>query len=140
MLQGLRNIWRPEVFHYHDRLLAGGGQFEGWYIKLVDAPGRQPYALIPGVFLGEDRHAFIQVLDGRAGTASYHRFPIDSFEAARDCFDVSIAGNRFTMSGVTLDIDIDASSAKQRVEGEIRFGPWRPWPVTWPPKDGKGRY
>lgn len=130
MIRRLRNIWRPEVFHYPDRLASGGGQFEGWYIKLVDAPGRQPYALIPGVFLGADRHAFIQVLDGRAGTASYHRFPIESFEAARDRFDVSIAGNRFATSGVSLDIDAESSSAKQGVKGRIDFGPWRPWPVT----------
>jgi hypothetical protein len=130
MWNRLRNIWRPESFHYHHRLERGGGQFEGWYIKLVDAAGEQPYALIPGVFLGADRHAFVQVLDGRAGTAAYHRFPLDAFEAERDRFEVRIAGNRFGTSGVSLDIDGDASSAKQAVRGEVRFGPWRPWPVT----------
>jgi hypothetical protein len=53
----------------------GRACFEGWYFKLVDAEGAQPYAIIPGVFLGEDAHAFIQVLVGRAGTSAYHRFP-----------------------------------------------------------------
>ena len=53
----------------------GRACFEGWYFKLVDAEGAQPYAIIPGVFLGEDAHAFIQILVGRASTSAYHRFP-----------------------------------------------------------------
>lgn len=130
MLNRLKNLWRPENFHYHHRLERGGGQFEGWYIKLVDAEGVQPYALIPGVFLGADRHAFIQILDGRAGTAAYHRFPIETFEASRDRFDVSIAGNRFSTAGISLSLDAEDSSAKQGLHGEVRFGDWRPWPVT----------
>lgn len=127
----LRNLWRPESFHYHHRLDRRGGEFEGWYVKVVDADGAQPYALIPGVFLGADAHAFIQVLDGRAGTAAYHRFPIGSFEAARGRFEIAIAGNRFGRGGVSLDIDGETSGAKQRVRGTLRFGAWRPWPVTW---------
>lgn len=130
MWHWIRNIWRPERFHYHHRLAKGGGEFEGWYLKLVDAAEQQPYALIPGVFLGEDAHAFIQVLDGRRGTAAYHRFPLDAFEAERDRFDVTIAGNRFHTGGVTLDIADDETSAKQRVHGEVHFGDWHPWPVT----------
>lgn len=130
MLERLKNIWRPGVFHYPHRLKTGGGQFEGWYVKLVDAAGEQPYALIPGVFLGQDRHAFIQVLDGRSGTARYHRFPIESFQAAHDRFDVSIARSRFSTSGAWLDIDAGETDVNQAVHGEVRFGPWRPWPVT----------
>lgn len=125
----IRNLWRPENFHYAHRLEGGGGVFEGWYVKLVDAAREQPYALIPGVFLGDDRHAFIQVLDGRAGTAAYHRFPIESFAAARDVFDVRIAGNRFSASGISLDIDGEKSTAGQSVRGEVHFGEFFPWPV-----------
>jgi tocopherol cyclase len=126
----IRNIWRPENFHFHHRLRRGGGHFEGWYFKLVDAAGAQPYAIIPGVFLGSDRHAFIQVLDGRAGTATYHRFPIESFEAERDRFAISIAGNRFGREGLRLDIDGKESGSGPSVQGEIRLGPWSRWPVT----------
>jgi hypothetical protein len=130
MRNPLRNLWHPERFHYHHRLDGGRGEFEGWYLKLVDAGGTQPCALIPGVFLGDDRHAFVQVLDGRAGTAAYHRFPIESFRAARDRFEIDVAGSRFSSTGVTLAIDAADSSAGQGVHGEVRFGPWRPWPVT----------
>lgn len=133
MWRRIRNLWRPENFHYHHRLATGGrrGEFEGWYLKLVDAAGRRPYALIPGAFLGTDGHAFIQVLDGRLGTATYHRFPLESFQASRDRFEVVIAGNRFADDGVSLDLAGKESSPERRVRGEVRFGPWWPWPVTW---------
>jgi hypothetical protein len=130
MWNRIRNLWHPENFHFSHRLAGGSGHFEGWYIKLVDAAGLQPYALIPGVFLGDDAHAFIQVLDGHAGTAVYHRFPLDAFEAAPDRFEVSIAGSRFDSGGVSLAIDADATSAKQAAHGAVRFGAWHPWPVT----------
>lgn len=130
MWNRIRNLWRPENFHYHHLVGRGSGHFEGWYLKLVDRVGAQPYALIPGVFLGEDAHSFIQVLDGRAGTAVYHRFPLDAFEAAADRFDITIAGNRFWTGGVELAIDSEASSAKQSANGSVQFGSWRPWPVT----------
>jgi hypothetical protein len=129
MLQRIRNLWHPEAFHYAHRLAHGGGQFEGWYYKVVDAEGRQPYAFIPGVFLGADAHAFIQVLDGRSGTSAYHRFAIESFRATPGELDVLIAGNRFTQLGIEVDIGEAETSAKQAVRVDLAFGPWRPWPV-----------
>ena len=36
--------------------------FEGWYYKLVSADEKQKIAIIPGVILGKEAHAFIQVL------------------------------------------------------------------------------
>ena len=44
MLDRMRNLYHPERFHFHHRLERGGGQFEGWYFKLVDAEGAQRYA------------------------------------------------------------------------------------------------
>ncbi len=129
MLGHMRNLYHPERFHFHRHLKRGGGQFEGWYFKLVDADGAQPYAIIPGVFLGNDGHAFIQVLDGRAGTACYHRFPLEEFRASRSEFAIEIAGSRFSSHGIDLDIDVEQTSAKQSVRGSLRFSPWRPWPV-----------
>ena len=130
MLNYLRNLYHPERFHLHHRLGRGGGYFEGWYFKVVDAEGTQPYALIPGVFLGTDPHAFIQVLDGRAGTACYHRFPLKAFRASRNDFAIEIARSRFSSNGVDLAIDADETSAGQRIHGSLEFSPWHPWPVT----------
>jgi hypothetical protein len=109
----------------------GRSCFEGWYFKLVDAEGAQPYAIIPGVFLGDDAHAFVQVLDGRAGTSAYHRFPLSEFHAATDDFDIRIGRSRFDRSGIRLAIDDGESSAGQAVHGAVQFSSWRGWPVTW---------
>jgi tocopherol cyclase len=126
----MRNLYHPERFHLHHRLERGDGYFEGWYFKFVDADGAQPYAIIPGVFLGDDGHAFIQVLDGRAGTASYHRFPLESFHASRSDFEIEIAGSHFSKHGIDLAIDSQQTSAEQGVHGSLRFSAWHPWPVT----------
>jgi tocopherol cyclase len=116
----------PEGFH-------GVGRrppfFEGWYVKLVDAGERARYALIPGVFTSDDpdqAHAFVQVLDGTTGTATYHRYPVDAFDAARDAFDVQVGPNRFGDRGIELAIDDD----QRTVHGTVTFGSLAPWPVT----------
>lgn len=130
MIQRIKNTWRPENFHYHHRLGRVSDHFEGWYFKLVDPGGVQPYAIIPGVFLGQDRHAFIQVLDGRAGTSGYHRFDVGEFSASRDVFDVRIGPNRFHAGGVELDLDRTDAAGEQRVQASIEVGTWSRWPVT----------
>ena len=104
--------------------------FEGWYFRLVDAKGDQPYAIIPGVFLGSEAHAFIQVLDGRAGTSTYHRFPLSAFQADTDSFDVRIGRSRFQRSGISLDIEAGETDSGQSARGEISFSSWKTWPVT----------
>lgn len=134
MLTRLRNVWRPENFHFHHRLRRGRGEFEGWYFKLVDAAGEQPCAVIPGVFLGEDAHAFVQLLDGRAGRSAYHRFPLEAFRADRRDFSVEIGRNRFSREGISLAIeggsDGGATGGAASVRGAVRFSAWQPWPVT----------
>jgi tocopherol cyclase len=74
------------AWYHRPRGVAGRGPFfEGWYFKLIDASERQRYAVIPGVFWGQEPgqgHAFVQVLDGTTGRATYHRYPLDAFCAA----------------------------------------------------------
>jgi len=129
MLQRIRNVWTPEAFHYHHRLGRRTNVFEGWYLKIVDAEGKQPYAFIPGVFLGEDEHAFIQVLDGKAGTSWYARFPVGDFNPAYGKFDTHIGPNRFNREGITLDLDL-TEPKPLRLKADIRFGNNVAWPVT----------
>ncbi len=117
MLEQLKTIWHPENFHLHHMMDRGKPLFEGWYFKLVDADGRQPYAIIPGVFLGDDAHAFIQVLDGRVGTSAYHRFSLSDFYAEADVFDVRIGRSRFTRTDISLDIKADETSVRQAANG-----------------------
>ena len=125
MFRFLRRALHPA--RYHGRLR---GQrppfFEGWYFKVVDATGRHRLAIVPGVFWSGRPHSFVQVLDGANGVAHYHRFPVESFWAAEDRFDVHIAGNRFTLNEIDLLID----GPEQGVSGTLRFGGLVPWPVT----------
>ncbi len=130
MLRRIKNLWHPENFHLQHMLGRGQPCFEGWYFKLVDASGLQPYAIIPGVFLGTDAHAFIQVLDGRAGSSAYHRFALEEFTADAGSFDVRIGRSRFTRQAIKLDIEAGETSTGQALKGTIRFGNWDGWPVT----------
>jgi len=126
----IRNIWRPENFHYAHELGRVADRFEGWYFKIVDREGRHPFAVIPGVFLGGDAHAFVQVLDGRRGRSWYHRYPISDFEASPVRFDVRIAGNRFRGDEISLHIDPKDESGGPAIRGRLALGPWSRWPVT----------
>jgi len=103
--------------------------FEGWYFKLVDATEQHRLAVIPGVVHNpegaEPSHCFVQVLDGTSGRATYHRYPLTAFVAARDAFDVRVGPNHFTGAGMTLDID----DAQRTLRGSVQFSALQPWPV-----------
>ena len=124
------SLLQPESYHGHRRRPPF---FEGWYFKLVDASEVARYAVIPGIFLSDDparHHAFVQVLDGATGAATYHRYPAEAFTAARRGFEVRIGPNRFSASGLSLDIDDE----HRRVTADVRLGPLDPWPVRpWSP-------
>jgi hypothetical protein len=116
----------PAWYHGHDKRPPF---FEGWYFKLVDASGARRYAIIPGIFKSDDparRHAFVQVLNGTSGEAVYHRFPFESFRAARDRFEVTIGACRFRDGAIALQLD----GAGQKLYGEVHFEGLTPWPVT----------
>ena len=119
-------LFHPERYHGHGRRPPF---FEGWYFKLVDATEANRYAVIPGIFLSDDEqkhHAFIQILDGSTGNATYHRYPADEFEAAKDRFDIRIGPNRFTETSIVLDVAND----QHVFRGTIEMGEPVPWPVT----------
>lgn len=123
----VKGIRHPEAFH-------GVGKtnnfFEGWYLKLVTADKSQRWAVIPGIFIGlksgaeaPRSQAFIQVLDGISGRSWFHEFPIESFTASNDSFNVSIDDNHFDSTGVSLNLP--------QLKGRIEFSsPVDPWPVT----------
>ena len=100
--------------------------FEGWYYKLIDPTTQHKYAIIPGVFLSEDPHAFIQVLNGSTKEAFYHRYPLEQFWAADNKFEAHVGASRFTSQAMTLLID----SPEQKIEADLRFGGVQTWPVS----------
>lgn len=122
MINRLRAVFSPELYH-------GIGKsrqyFEGWYFKVLNASCDRAYAFIPGVAMESDgaRHSFIQVLDGRAGKAFYHRFSFEEFHSHPSKFAITISGNRFSNDGLTLDLP--------GVSGTLRFSEMVPWPGKW---------
>ena len=100
--------------------------FEGWYYKLVSADESHKVAVIPGVILGKEAHAFVQVLNGTDGTTAYHTFAFQQFQEDHSRFALQIDKNHFDGSRLLLDIE----RPEGQIQGEIQLGPLNPWPVT----------
>jgi tocopherol cyclase len=126
MQRYLYETLHPEIYHGYRKQPP---YFEGWYYKLISADEQTRYAVIPGVFRGLDRqddHAFVQVLDGMTGDATYHQYPFEAFWASEEQFDIRVGPNRFTQHGLTLDID----SEGLRLAGSLEFRDGVSWPVS----------
>ena len=119
----IRSTLNPGLYH-------GWGKkppfFEGWYFKLVSADGSEKVAIIPGVILGKDAHAFVQVLEGVKGKTVYHTFAFQDFQADPEQFSFKIGSNQFDGRHLSLDIN----NAEGKISGEIKLGALNPWPVT----------
>lgn len=119
LINNWRALWHPERYH-------GWGHrrryFEGWYFKVVSPDERYAMAFIPGISMGRDgsRHAFVQVMDGKAFRADYHRFPAEDFQPSADRFEIRIGNNLFSSEKIQIDLP--------GISGEIRFRN----PVAWP--------
>lgn len=123
MRQFTYSTLHPSIYHGHGRQPPF---FEGWYFKLVSADEGSRYAIIPGVSLSGDAHAFVQVLDGATGRSAYHVYPLADFWASKTEFEVRIGPNLFTQERMVLDIH----RPEGQVQGELRFAGLTPWPVT----------
>ena len=119
----LRGILIPALYHGFKKKPPF---FEGWYFKMVSADGGHKIAIIPGVILGQDAHAFVQVLDGVEGTTAYVKFPMAEFRAEERRFDIQIGENQFDEKHLSLALD----TPKCQLTGEIQLGVLKPWPVT----------
>lgn len=124
--RSLKAILNPDSYHGHGK---PPPFFEGWYYKLVDASEQHRLAIIPGFFRGHDQkgdHAFVQVLDGTNGTATYHRFDASEFWAHESDFEVSVGGSKFSAHRVQLDVATDNGTLR----GEVLHERIARWPVT----------
>jgi hypothetical protein len=83
-------------------------------------------ALIPGVSLGSDRHAFIQVISSKEGRSWYVRFPFEAFKAEKKKFSVTIGSNHFSTDGIFIDLE----SEGLRLKAEEQNHNPTPFPVT----------
>lgn len=122
MGRALRKIYQPELFQGDRRR---HDVFEGWYFKVTFESAA--WAFIPGISLARgDAHAFVQVLDGRAGSASYARYGARDFDFADSPFEVAVGPSRFGLRGVRVDVE--------GMRAELRFEGLRRWPksLLWP--------
>ena len=120
----LRTTLTPGMYHGFNKKPPF---FEGWYYKLVSADERYKVAIIPGVILGQDAHAFVQVLDGVDGSTAYHTFPFLHFWADDRSFAIEIGENRFDGSHLSVSLE----RPEGQLTGQILLGSLNPWPVTW---------
>jgi tocopherol cyclase len=122
ILNRLNALFHPEQYHGWGRTMR---YFEGWYFKIVNSEEDQAFAFIPGVAMNEkgERHAFVQVLDGKKLTSGYHSFPVEEFHPVPGKFEIEIAGNRFTQDFIRLDLP--------GIRGELNFHGQVTWPDRW---------
>ena len=123
MTSFLHTLLHPSLYHGHK---ARPPFFEGWYFKLVSADETKRLAVIPGVILGQDGHAFVQVLDGVRGEGAYFRYPLSDFAASREEFQLQIGPNHFSLDRIQLELP----ESQLGLKGEVGFKGITPWPVS----------
>ncbi len=118
-LKRLRATWFPDEYHGWGRTRQ---YFEGWYFKVVSADEQYAMAFIPGISMGKhgEIHSFVQVMDGKACRAEYHRFAAGDFRPEGNRFGVGVGKNYFSGEQIQLDLP--------DISGEIRFQNTTPWP------------
>jgi len=118
-----RKVLTPSLYHGHQKKPPF---FEGWYYKLISSNEKHRFAIIPGIFLGKNGYAFIQVLDGSSGQTEFFTFPNDQFYASEDVFEIQIGESHFSLNNIQLDI----KTAQKTIQGEFQFEGVAGWPIT----------
>lgn len=116
-LTKLRALWNPDQYQGWGRTQQ---YFEGWYFKVVSRDERHAMAFIPGISMGTESHSFIQVMDGKACKATYHRFTAGDFVPSHKEFDVKLGLNQFNGREIRLQLP--------DITGTIRLQNTTPWP------------
>lgn len=118
----IRSIFHPEQFQGWTRKKT---YFEGWYFKIINQNETKAFAIIPGIAINDhgNRHAFIQVLDGKKRTAKYFRFESESFVPAPNQFKINISENHFSEYSIQLNLP--------EMKGHLDFSELVRWENRW---------
>ncbi|WP_195989579.1 tocopherol cyclase family protein [Clostridium sp. D53t1_180928_C8] len=119
----MKSIINPNLYHGKNKK---NNFFEGWYFKIVSKDKKDTFAIIPGISMGNsqnNRHSFIQILDGTNKLFNYCKFPFTDFSYFNTPFSISISDNIFSLDHIVLNINIDNIS----LFGELKFST----PYTW---------
>ena len=108
-------LFNPEIFQGN---LKKKNYFEGWYLKHVSENREHVFSFIPGISLTkEDKHAFVQFINGITGETAYVKYPLSDFSFSEKLFEVGVGNSHFSDKGVQLDID----SPELKVSGELKY-------------------
>lgn len=94
--------------------------FESWYIKCLSDDFMSSIAFIPGIFLGKDPHAFIQI-NMSNNKSEYIRFPVEKISYEKDVFAVALGDNYFSDRGLRLNHEQNGIS----LQGDLVFNNMR---------------
>ncbi len=95
-------LYHPEIFQGS---LTRRNYFEGWYFKHVSADSSEAIAVITGVSLSDDPHAFIQFIDGTTAKTTYFRYPLNEFIFSAKKLEVSVGKSFFSKNEIRLDLE-----------------------------------
>jgi hypothetical protein len=116
--------FNPEVFQGN---LNKKTYFEGWYYKQVSNNKKHVYAFIPGISLNKnDKHAFIQIINGITGETHYVKYPLDQFKWDKKNLHVTIDKSTFTRESISLNI----TDENITVHGKLNFRNTSPFSST----------
>jgi len=122
IIKKIRGVFHPEQFQgwAKDR-----NYFEGWYFKVVNEDETRAFAFIPGIAIksSNEKHAFIQILDGKKRTTHYHKFEFETFKPDSNQFKIAIGNNHFSEQG--LQLNLPGLNANLQFSGNV------PWPNQW---------
>ena len=120
MINRLKAVFNAEQYHGWNKTK---NYFEGWYFKIISKDEKHAFAIIPGIAMSEDKsHSFIQVLDGKQRTSTYHRFDKGAFKPEGGVFKVNIEDNLFSKKRIQLNL-VD-------FKADLRFENQVPWPSS----------
>ena len=109
----------PDLFHGYFR---PDGFFEGWYFR-IRWEGRS-ICFIPGVAVGDDPHAFVQVIDSEGLGAYNLRYPLADFSCGARTPAVRVGQNLFSLSHIRPDLkDVGLSLTGALALSEVRTYP-----------------
>jgi hypothetical protein len=112
-----KKVKHPEMFQGNTREKQ---YFEGWYFKMVSVNSESILSIIPGISLssnGIDKHAFIQVIDGKTAQTLYFTFPIEDFYYSPEKFEISIGKNFFSKEKIVINLKDENTC----LQGEVHF-------------------
>jgi len=110
----LRKIFHPDLFQGS---FNKSNYFEGWYFKHVAVNTEDAFAVIPGISLSVDRHAFIQFVDGSSGRSEYFRYDLNEFHSEKSRFLIRIGDSVFSSAGIGLNLKRN----DLRINGKIEY-------------------